>query len=102
MVYAPRKDFPSLLVGKYSQLAKWSTQWRHQAKQGKSGLEAERVRALGALRSLPTKKQLAAEKRQEMHIFTNEEKAEWIEDYVEQETARAGKPVDDAEAVSRL
>jgi len=61
-------------------------------------LEAERVRALGALRSLRSKKKLAAEKRQETHLLSNEEKQKWIEDYVERETAGARKRVEDAEA----
>jgi len=61
-------------------------------------LEAERVRALGALRSLISKKKLAAEKRREMHFLSNEEKEKWIEDYVERETAGARKRVEDAEA----
>ena len=66
--------------------------------EGKSGLEAERVGALGALHSLRSKKKLAAEKRRETHFLSNEEKAKWIEDYVERETAGARKQVEDAEA----
>jgi hypothetical protein len=61
-------------------------------------LEAETVGALGALRSLRSKKKLAAEKRQEIHFFSNEEKVKWIKDYVERETAGARKRVEDAEA----
>jgi len=61
-------------------------------------LEAERVRALGALRSLRSKEQLAAEKRRETHFLNNEEKEKWIEDYVERETGGARKRVEDAEA----
>jgi len=34
-----------------------------------------------------------------MHFLNHEEKAKWIEDYVERETARARKQVEDAEAV---
>jgi len=62
-----------------------------------SGLEAERERALGALRSFWSTKKLAAEKRQETHILSNEEKEKWIEDHVERETAGARKWVEDAE-----
>jgi hypothetical protein len=58
----------------------------------------ERIRALGALRSLRSKKKLAAEKRRETHFLSNEEKEKWIEDYVERETAGARKRVEDAEA----
>jgi len=57
---------------------------------------AERVRALGALGSLRSKKKLAAEKRQETHFLSNEEKEKWIEDFVERETAVARKRVQDA------
>jgi len=61
-------------------------------------LEAERLRALGAMRSLRSKKKLAAEKRRETHFLSNKEKEKWIEDYVERETAGARKRVEDAEA----
>jgi hypothetical protein len=61
-------------------------------------LEVERIRALEALRSLRSKKKLAAEKRRETHFLSNEEKEKWIEDYVERETAGARKRVEDAEA----
>jgi len=64
----------------------------------KSGLEAETVRALGALRSLRSKKTLAAEKRRETHFSSNEEEEKWIDDYVERETAGARKGVEDAQA----
>jgi len=62
-----------------------------------SGLEAERVRVLGALRSLPFKKKLSEEKWRETHILSNEEKEKWIEDYEDRETAVARKRVQDAE-----
>jgi len=51
-----------------------------------------------ALRSLRSKKKLAAEKGREMHYSSNEENEKWIEDYVERETAGARKRVEDAEA----
>ena len=98
MVNAPKKNFSPLPAGRYGKSTKRSTQRRHQANEGKSGLEAERVRALGALRSLRSKKKLAAEKRRESHFLSNEEKEKWIEDYVERETAVARKRVEDAEA----
>jgi hypothetical protein len=50
------------------------------------------------LRSLRSKKKLAAEKRRETYFLSNEEKEKWIEDYVERETAGARKRVEDAEA----
>jgi len=60
-------------------------------------LEADRVRALGALRSLRCRKKLAAVKRQETHILSKEEKERWMEDNVERETVVARKRVEDAE-----
>jgi len=75
-----------------------STQWRHRANEGKSWLEANRILALGALRSVSSKKNLAAEKRRETHFLSNEDKEKRIEDYVEGETAGARKRVEDAEA----
>jgi hypothetical protein len=98
MVNAPKKIFSPLVAGRYSQTTKLSTQQHHHTNEGKSSLEAERVRALGALRSLRSKKKLAAEKRCEMHFLSIEEKEKWIEDYVERETAGARKRVEDAEA----
>jgi hypothetical protein len=98
MVNAPKKNISLLPVGRYGKSTKRSTQRRHQANEGKSGLEAERIRALGALRSLRSKKKLAAEKRRETHFLSNEEREKWIEDYVERETAGARKRVEDAES----
>jgi len=75
-----------------------STQWRHEANEGKSGLEWVRVRALGALGSLRFKKNLAAEKWPETHFLSNEEKEKWSEDFVQRETAGTRKQVEEAEA----
>jgi len=97
MVKAPKKNFSPLPAGKYSKSTKKSTRQRHQANEGKSGSVAERVRALGALRSLRSKKKLAAEKRLETHFLRNEEREKWIEDFVERETAVATTQVQDAE-----
>jgi len=97
MVNAPKKNFSPLPAGKYGKLTKMSTRRRHHANGGKSGLEAERVRALGALRSLRSKKKLSAEKRQERYFLSNDEKEKWIKDYVQRQTAVAGKRVQDAE-----
>jgi len=44
------------------QIDKRSTQQHHHANEGKSGFEAERVQAVGPLRSLRSKKKLAADK----------------------------------------
>jgi len=98
MVNAPKKIFSPLLAGRYGKSTKQSTQRRHHANEGKSGLETERVRALGALRSLRSKKKLAAEKWRETDFLSNEEKEKWIEDYVARETAGAREQVEDAEA----
>jgi hypothetical protein len=97
MVNAPKKNFSPLPAGKYGKSTKQSTHRHDQANEGKSGLVAERVRALGALGSLRSKKKLAAEKRQETHVLSNEEKGKWIEDCVERESAVARKRVQDAE-----
>jgi hypothetical protein len=99
MVNALKKNFSPLPAGKYSKSTKMSTLRRHQANKGKSGLVAERVRALGAWCSLRSKKKLAAEKSQETHFLANEEKEKWIEDFVERETAVARKRVQDKETV---
>ena len=56
---------------------------------GESGWEPDRVRALGALRSCRSKKQLSAEKLWETHYLSNEERDKWIEDYVDRETTVA-------------
>jgi len=97
MVNAPNTQFSPPPEGKYGKSTKQSTHQRHEANQGKRGLEAERVRGLRALRSVWSKKKLSAEKRQEAHFLSNEEKEKWIEHYVERETAVARKRVHDAE-----
>jgi len=97
-VNAPKMNFWPLPAGRYGKSTQRSTQWRHHANEGKSGLEADWVRALEALRSLRSKKKFAAETRRETHFFRNEEKEKWIEDYFERETAVARKRVEDAEA----
>jgi hypothetical protein len=73
MVNAPKKSFSPLPAGRYGKSTKRSSQQHHQANEGNSGSEAERIRALGAFRSLRSKKKLAAEKRCEMHFLSNEE-----------------------------
>jgi len=75
-----------------------STQPSHRANNGKSGFEAETVRALGAVRSLRSKKKLAVEKRRETHFVINKGNEKWIEDFVERETAGARKRVENAGA----
>jgi len=90
-------NLSALPARKYGKSTKQSPPWGHQANEGKSGSEAERVRALGALRSLRSKQKLAAEKTQETHFLSDEDKEQWIEDYVERETAVARKRVEDAE-----
>jgi len=100
-VNTPKKNFSPLPVGKYSKLTKQSTEWRHQANEGKSSFKAEWVWALGELRSLKSKKNLVAEIRRETHILSNEDKEQWIEDHVERGTAGARKWVEDLEATIR-
>jgi len=101
MVYPPKKNFSPLPAGKCGKSKQRST-WQHrQVNEGKSSLEAETVRVLGALRSWQCKKKLSAEKRQETHYLSNEEKVKWIKDYVERETTWARKGIQDAEAAMR-
>jgi len=102
MVNALKWNFSPLLVGTYPKSTKWSTWGRHQANDGKSGLEAEIVRAVGAMCSLWSRKKLAAEKWQETHFISNDEKEKWIKYYVERGTAVPRKRVDDAEAAIGL
>jgi len=64
---------------------------------GQTGLEADRVRALGALRRLWSKKKLSVERRRETHCLSNEENEKCMEDYADRETAVARKRVQDAE-----
>jgi len=98
LVNALKKNFSPLLAGRNGKLTQRSTQQRHQANEGKSGFEVQVVRAIGALRSLRSKKWLVAENRRETHFLSNEEKETWIEDFVERETTGARKRVEDAEA----
>jgi len=98
MVNAPKLNCSPLPAGQYGKRRMRSIQRPHQANDGMSGLEAERVQAIGALCSLGSKKKFAAVKWWETHFLSNEEKEKWIEDYVERETAGARKRVEDAEA----
>jgi hypothetical protein len=98
MVNVPQKIFLPHLAGRYGKLAMRSTQRHHQANEGKIGLEAEEIRALGALRSLRSKKKRVVETGREMHFLSNEEKEKWIDDYVERETSGARKRVENTEA----
>jgi len=93
LVNAPKKNFSPLLAGKEGKSTKKSTRRRHHANDSKSGLEADRVRALGALHSLWCKKNCSAEKWQETYFLSNHEKETWIKDYMERETAVARKRV---------
>jgi len=99
MVNALTKNFSQHTAGKYGKCTKQSTLQHHQGNEGKSGLEAERVRAVGAFRSSRSKKALSAEKWRETQFLSKEEKQKWTEDYVERETAVAGKRVQDAATV---
>jgi len=98
MANVRKKIISPLPAGRYGKSTKRSTQRCHHVNECKSGLEAERVRALGALRSLRSKKKLAAEKWRETHCLSNNEKEKWIEDYAQRETAGARTGVEDAEA----
>jgi len=101
MVNAPKKNFSPHPAGTYGKSTKKSTRRCHHVNVCKSKLEVDRVRVLGALRDLRSKKKLVAEKRQEMRFLSNDEKKKWIKDYVEKETAVARKRVQDAETAIR-
>jgi len=98
MVDAPNKNYSPLQAGKYGKSKKLSSQWSHSVNEDERGFEAERVRALGALLSLQSKKNHGAEKRRETHFLSNVEKHKCIEDYVEGETAGARNRVENAGA----
>jgi hypothetical protein len=93
---APKKNVSPLLVGKYGKSTKKSTCRRHRVNEGKIGWMAKMVSELGELRSLRSKKKLAAENRQEMHFWRNQAKEKLIKDFVERETTVARKQVKDA------
>jgi len=97
MVNAEKKNLSPLLAGIYGTSSECSTWRHHQVNEGMSCLEGESVWALGALRSLWWKKKSVAGTWREMHLSSNEQKEEWVEDYVDRVTAVARKWVEDAE-----
>jgi len=99
LVNVPRNILCPLPAGRYGKSTKQSNLRPYQANEGKSRLELERVRSLGALECLRSKKKLAAKKCRETHILSNKGNEIWIEDYVERDTAGARKQVEDADAV---
>jgi len=92
-----KKNLSPFLAGKYCIWTKLSTQRCHQANEGKSGLRAEWVRASGALCSIWSKKNLSAERRQETHCLSSQEKEKGIKHYVDRETTVARQSVFNAE-----
>jgi hypothetical protein len=58
IVNTAKRNLSPLPAGKYGKLTKQSTWWHNQANQGHCGLEEEMVPALGALRSLRSKRSL--------------------------------------------
>jgi hypothetical protein len=60
---AAKKNILPLLAVRHGKLTKSSTPSRHQANDGNCGSEAQRVLALGALRSVQSKMKLVAEKQ---------------------------------------
>jgi len=87
MVNGPQMSLSPLPAAEHGKSTKKSTRRHHQATKGKSGLDGDSVRALGALRSLRSKKKLSVEKRWATNFSGNQEKKKWIEDYVDGETA---------------
>jgi len=82
MVNVPKKNLSPHLGGKYDKWTLQSTESCSQANDGKSSLEAETVWALRALRCIQSETNRAADNLRETHNLSNEEKAKWIEDYV--------------------
>jgi len=101
MVNALKKNLSPLPWSEYGKSTMCLTRPRHHANQGKSGLEPERARALGALCNVRLKRKLVAEKRRETHILSSEGNEKWIKDYVEGATAVARKRVEDAQIAIR-
>ena len=97
MVNALKKNVSSVPDGKYGKSTNRSTQRCHQPNEGKIGFDAERVQALGALRSMRSKKKLATERRQETNFLNDKENEKWIRNYMERATTVARKRVEDAE-----
>jgi hypothetical protein len=73
LVNALKKNLSPHQVGKYGKLMKHSSRRHHRANKGKSGCEAGRVQALGALFKSRFRKMLAAEKQKVTHFLSNEE-----------------------------
>jgi len=102
MVNALKKNLSPLPPAKHCKSTQRSTSQRHQANEGDSCLEAEWVRAVGALRSLGSNKKLAAVKRWKTHSANKKEMDKWIKDHVDSETTVARKRVEDAETAIKL
>jgi hypothetical protein len=88
-------------TGKYGGSTEHSAQGSQQANRGNGAFEADRLRTLGALHSVQSKKKLSAENRRETYFVSNEEREKWIEDYVKQETTVGRKRVQDAETAMK-
>jgi len=94
---APKMIIPPHPADKHSISTKHFTRYRHHANEGKSSLEAGIVRALGALCSLKSRKQLAVEQWADRHFSSNHEIEKWIKDYDQRETAVARKQIYDVD-----
>ena len=97
IVIASKQHCLPLPLGKYGKLTNHSTSWCHQVNEGNSSLEAEQVRGRRTLRSVWSLKQHVAEKRWEMRVLSNKDKAKWIENYADRETTVARTRVVEAE-----
>ena len=86
---APNQNFTPLQARKYGKIRKRPTPWHHRADEGKSSIHIERVQALGAFRRLRWKPDILAERRRKTNFWNNDEDEEWIEDFVDRETAVA-------------
>jgi hypothetical protein len=96
-----KKNFSPLCAAMYGKSINRSTRLSHQATEGKSRFDAERVQTLGALRNSQTNKKQAAERRRKINFVKTKGKEKWIKDYMETETALARKGVEDAETAMK-
>jgi len=96
-VNAPSKNLSPILASKYGNEMKQSTTRHHHTNEGRIGLMAQMVRALGVLDNLQSEMKLLPQQRVDIHIVSNEDEEEWIVDYVDTETTVARKRVQAAE-----
>jgi hypothetical protein len=93
-----KKNLKPLPAGKTGKSRNPSTLRRHRYNAERSAHEAERIRALNALRTLKSRKRKAATKMKEIQGMSEDQREKWIENYVERETQVARQRVEAADA----